>query len=101
MQVDAADDALHVRAGSTFRAPDVVRLQEAVEALGPFSRLTIDFTSVRQCDDSALVRLASVLACIPKGEVAVRGLTFHQWRLLTYLGVHPDHPDARSPSARP
>ncbi len=88
MRVEAVRDALTVRVGSTFGAPDVMRLEEAVNALGPFSRLTIDFVAARECDDAALVYLARVLACIQDGEVTVRGLTTHQWRLLTYVGVH-------------
>lgn len=91
MQVDAVRDALTIRVGSTFGAPDVLRLEEAVNALGPFSRLTIDFVGARECDDAALVYLARVLAGIPDGEVNVRGLTTHQWRLLTYVGIHLDH----------
>ncbi len=91
MQVDAVRDALTVRVGSTFGAPDVMRLEKTVNALGPFSRLTIDFVAARECDDAALVYLARVLAGIEDGEVTVRGLTTHQWRLLTYMGVHLDN----------
>jgi len=87
MQIDAVRDTISVRIGATFGAPDVSRLDDAVAALGPFSRLTIDFAAVRQCDDAALARLASALVSLPKGEVTIRGLTVHQWRLLTYLGI--------------
>lgn len=100
MQVDAAHDELRVRIGSTFRDPDVVRLEEAVTVLGPFSRLTIDFTAARQCDDAALVRLASVLACVPSGQIAVRGLALHAWRLLTHLAVDFDRSGASRQSAQ-
>jgi hypothetical protein len=89
MQIDAVRDALTVRVGSTFRDGDVERLEEAVAVLGPFSRLTIDFGAARQCDDAVLVRLARMLGGLVRGEVAVRGLTHHQWKLLTYLGIHP------------
>lgn len=96
MQIDAVRDTLSVRVGATFGAPDVARLQEAVEALGPFSRLTIEFAAVRQCDDAALARLAGTLGSFARGEVTLRGLTIRQWRLLTYLGVGADlgRPDA-------
>jgi hypothetical protein len=94
MQIDAVRDTLRVRIGATFGAPDVTRLQEVVAALGPFSRLTIDFAAVRQCDDAALARLARALLSFAKGEVRFRGLTLRQWRLLTYLGVALDSPDA-------
>ena len=89
MQIDAGREAIDVRIGPRFGEMDVERVQEAVAALGPCSRLTIDFTAVRECDDDALVLLASMLACLSHGEVAVRGLSHHQWRLLTYLGLFP------------
>jgi hypothetical protein len=99
MQIDAVGEALDVRVESTFRASDVMLLQNTVAALVPFSRLTIDFSAVRQCDDAALADLARVLVCLPKGEVAIRGLTAHQSRLLTYLKLNPNRPDASSASA--
>jgi anti-anti-sigma regulatory factor len=86
MQIDAVCDELRVQVGSTFGAPEATRVQEALAALGPFSHLTIDFTAVRQCDDAALARLAHTLQSV-RGEVHLRGLTNHQWRLLTHLGV--------------
>ena len=94
MQIEAVRDAIDVRVGSRFGAPDVRRVQDAVAALGPCSRLTIDFTAARECDDAALVLLASMLGCLSHGEVAVKGLSRHHWRLLTYLGLFPNlrHP---------
>lgn len=93
MQIDAVRDALRVRIGPRFDAVEVARLEEAVAALGPFSRLSIDFTAVRQSDDAALARLARSLTSFERGEVALRGLTRHQFRLLTYLGVDLDGRD--------
>lgn len=88
MQIDAIRDELRVRVGSTFGDPEVARVREAVAALGPFSHLTIDFAAVRMCEDAALARLADALRSFERGEVQLRGLTVHQWRLLTYLGTH-------------
>lgn len=93
MHIDTVRDTMRVRIGATFGAPDVTRVQEAVAALGPFSRLTIDFGAVRQCDDAALARLARALLSYAKGAVTLRGLTLHQWRLLACLGIELD-PDA-------
>ncbi len=87
MQIDAVPDSLSVHVGRTFGASDVERLREAFVAFGPFSLLDIDFAGVRQCDDSALARLASALMGFDRGVVRLRGLTVHQWRLLTYLGL--------------
>jgi anti-anti-sigma regulatory factor len=87
MQIDAVADSVTVHVGETFSAPDAEKLQEAFTALGPFSRLEIDFASVRRCDDAALARLASTLLSAEHGAVRLRGLTPHQWRLLTYMGL--------------
>ncbi len=87
MQIHFDGSALDVRAGATFDAPDVLRLQQAVADLEQLSSVTIDFVAVRQCDDAALVRLAMLLASIPRGRVAVRGLTERQWRLLNHVGL--------------
>jgi hypothetical protein len=89
MQIELHGSALDVRAGATFDAPDVLRLQQAVASLERGSSVTIDFVAVRRCDDAALVRLAMLLASIPQGEVAVRGLTERQWRLLNDVGLDP------------
>jgi STAS domain-containing protein len=86
MHIDAVLDTMFVRVGATFAATDVTRVQEAIAALGP-SRVTIDFAAVRRCDDAALARLGNALMSFARGEVTLRGLTVHQWRLLTYLGV--------------
>ncbi len=95
MQIEAVHDALHVRVGPTFRSRDVERFQEALAALTPFSSLTFEFGSVRECEDAALVLLARALGAIPAGEIVLRGLTDHQWRLLTYVGLDPDRGEAR------
>ncbi len=87
MQIDAMRDSVRVRMGPKFDAGDVARLEEAVAALGPLAHIDIDFAAVRQSDDAALARLADALASIGSGEVALHGLTMHQSRLLTYLGV--------------
>jgi anti-anti-sigma regulatory factor len=87
MRIDAVTDSLSVHVGRTFSAADVERLQEAFVALGPFSNLDIDFAGVRHCDDSALACLASALTAWERGVVRLRGLTVHQWRLLTYAGL--------------
>lgn len=97
MQIDAVRNALRVRIGTRFDAMEVARLEEAVVALGPFSSLAIDFTAVRQSDDAALARLAGALRHFERGEIALRGLTSHQRRLLTCLGVDLDGHDVVPP----
>jgi hypothetical protein len=87
MHIDAVRDRLSVHVGDSFGARDVERLQEAFAALGPFSELNIDFAEARQCDDAALAQLAGTLLNFDRGAVRLRGLTTHQWRVLTYLGL--------------
>jgi hypothetical protein len=88
MQIEAIRDTLSVQVGMTFSGRDVARLEEAVAALGPFSRLDIDFGAVRECDDAALARLAGALACLGGGYVRLHGLTNRHWERLTYFGLH-------------
>ena len=78
---------LRVRVGTVFGPSDVARLREAITTLGPFSTVTVDFSGVRACDDAALALLAQELASHSPGEVALGGLTEHQWQVLTYLGL--------------
>ncbi len=99
MQIQLGADALDVRVGQTFQSPDVLRIRQAIHQADRLSRVTIDFVSARDCDDVALVGLAMLLASIPEGEIAVRGLTERQWRLLNYVGLDPYRRDA--PSGRP
>ncbi len=87
MHIEAVPQSLSVHFGRTFSATDVERLREAFVAFGPFSNLEIDFAGVRQCDDSALERLASALTSLDRGVVRLRGLSVHQWQLLTCAGL--------------
>lgn len=96
MRIDARRDVIEVRLGARFRAAEAERIAEALGSLGAFSRLTIDFGPVRDCDDAALATLAAVLRHVACGQIALRGLTHHQWRLLTYLGLAPDRRGAVS-----
>ncbi len=88
MQIDAVPDSLSVHVGQTFNSTDLERLREAFAVFGPFSNLDIDFADVRQCDDSALARLAGALMSFDRGVVRLHGLSVHQWRLLMYAGLH-------------
>ncbi len=87
MHIDGVSDRLSVHVGDTFGAADVERLREAFAALGPFSELDIDFADSRQCDDAALAQLAGTLMRVEHGAGRLHGLTAHQWRVLTYMGL--------------
>lgn len=87
MELDATPGALQLRFHSRFSVPEAQHLREAVLALEPIGRLTLDFTDVRELQDSALAIVASTLNAVPRTRVVVRGLTMRQWRLLRYFGV--------------
>jgi hypothetical protein len=93
MRIEARRDTIEVRVGAKFDALDVRKVEEALAALGPFARLTIDFGLVRECDDAALALLATTLGSMHGGEVALSGLSQHQSRLLAYLGLQPTRHD--------
>ncbi len=86
MQIEAGRGELHVRVGQAFRSVDVLRIRDALAGFGP-SSITIDFGATRECDDAALVYLTRLLRAVPERTVALRGLTLHQRRLLTHVGL--------------
>lgn len=87
MQIDARRGEIEVRVGATLRDTDVLRIRDALAALGPVSLLTIDFGETRQCDDAALVGLARMLSVLSRGVVTLNGLSLHQSRLLAHMGL--------------
>lgn len=87
MEVDATPGALQLEFDSRFTVADAKHLRESVLALAPVARLTLDFTRVRELQDSALAILATTLKALPRTRIVVRGLTMHHWRLLRYFGI--------------
>jgi hypothetical protein len=72
--------------GPSFVAPDAVRLHEALEHAAKDASVEILFHNVREWEAAALAVLARDLA--ERGtQVAVRGLSQRQLRVLHYLGV--------------
>jgi STAS domain len=89
MHIEAEHDAVVLKLGRRFTPHDADRLREAIEALAPFSQLTVDFTEVRELHDAAFLSLSQALAALVHVKVVLRGLTLHQVRVLKYLGVPP------------
>jgi len=61
------------------------------------SRLTLDFTRVREFQDLAFGDLAEAVMHCP-ATVALRGLAMHQRRMLRYLGVSESRPETADAS---
>jgi ABC-type transporter Mla MlaB component len=74
----------------TLDRDEVRRVTEAAVGLGGQGALTLDLTAVHRCEDSALLMLADALTVSTMGRFAFRGLTFHQARLMRYLGYELD-----------
>jgi hypothetical protein len=74
--------------GPSFATPDAARLHEALSRAAPGVSVEISFHHVRDWEAAALAVLALDLA--ERGrQVAVRGLSQRQLRLLHYLGCTP------------
>ncbi len=86
VEIVATRETLSVSIGARFHMADAERLVEALAAFPPSARLTLDFATVRESDDSALMLVARALRDLSCTELSLRGLTMHQQRLLRYLG---------------
>jgi hypothetical protein len=70
-----------------FGPAEAMVLGKALAAASAGSRLTLDFSDVRDFDDVAVGVLAHALASSCRAAVALHGLSLHQERMLGYLGV--------------
>jgi hypothetical protein len=80
----------------SFAVRDAERIAELIRSLAPFSRLVLDFTAVRECDDAAFLPLVDTLKPLVGVAIVLRGLTRHEARLLKYLGLSATEGDARA-----
>ncbi len=87
MHAQFTEGSLLLRFGRQFGAREAERLSETVLSFAPLSRLTLDFTWVRDFQDSACGLLATILVANRALKVVLRGLTPHQSRMLRYFGV--------------
>jgi hypothetical protein len=87
MHAQLAEGALLLRFGRQFGIPEAERLAETVLSFAPLSQLTLDFTEVRDFQDSACGLLARLLAANRGLKLVLHGLTLHQSRMLGYRGV--------------
>ncbi len=80
------DRSITFELGPSFSAPDAARLHEALAHAAPGTAVEVLFHHVRDWDAAALAVLARDLT--ERGDqLAVRGLSQRQLRVLHYLGV--------------
>jgi hypothetical protein len=91
MHIQAERGALCVVLSRRLGTSDVERIHEAISALGPFSSVTLDFSSVGESDATELARVATLLRSLPPGNFTLRGLSMRQSHmLLKRLSEAPD-----------
>jgi hypothetical protein len=81
--------AVVLRFDGRFGTRDTDRLEEAVQALAPISRLILDFRQARKFDERALGRVAAVIRHLAgPTTIRLRGLSDRQrGLLLSFLGL--------------
>ncbi len=88
MHVQLKDGSLRLRLGSRFGVPEAERVGETVQAFAPLRQLTLDFTDVREFEQSACPVLAKVVSASFVRKVVLLGVTLAQSRMLNCLGAH-------------
>ncbi len=97
IEASSSTDLLY-RLERRFGPAEARALGERLAAAVPGSRLTLDFSDVREFEDVAVGALAQALTTSSRAAVAIHGLSLHQQRMLKYLGVDVG-PRAESPSS--
>ncbi len=87
MHAQLKDGFLRLRLGRRFGVPEAERVRETVQAFAPLRQLTLDFTDVRDFEQSACQVLAKVVSAIFVRKIVLLGVTLGQSRLLKYLGA--------------
>ncbi len=77
-----------IRVNGAFDASGAKRLAGWLAEIPAAGMLVLDFTGVRDCQDSALATVANDLAA--RQRLVVHGLSRHQERMLRYFGVQLD-----------
>jgi hypothetical protein len=74
MQAELTHGTLRLHAGRRFTPVDADRLRELLAALGPFSRVFVDFSGARERSGAAVAAAMAALAALPGAEVVVNAL---------------------------
>jgi len=79
---------LLVSVDGDFGASEVQAVKDALRAVAPGARITLDFCHARRMQEFAIAWTAQVLDAVKGSAVHVRGLCRHQLRILAYMGAH-------------
>lgn len=91
--------SLSVQIGADFREEDAQELNAALASADPGTEVDIDFRGVRECEVTALARLAEA-ARSGHAHVALRGLSEFHLKVLGYLGAPTDVLRGRAAATR-
>ncbi len=86
MHAQLKNGSLHLRLGR-FGIAEAERVCEAARAFAPLRQLTLDFTDVRDFEQSACTVVAKMLSARFARKVVLLSVTLGQARMLKYLGV--------------
>jgi hypothetical protein len=87
MHAQLKNGTLLLRIGTRFGTAEAERVCEATRAFAPLRQLTLDFTDVRDFEQSACAVVAKMLSERFGRKVVLLGVTPGQSRMLKYLGV--------------
>jgi hypothetical protein len=83
---------VRIRLAPRFTAEGVAAIHLLLDGLLPGTRVDLDFSGVRECQEEALLLLAREVQT-GRGRFVLRGVTRHQARLFGYLGVPVQQPE--------
>ena len=87
MHAQLKNGTLLLRFGTRFGIAEAERVCEAARAFAPLRQLTLDFTDVRDFEQSACTVVADVLSARFARKVVLLGVTPGQSRMLKYPGT--------------
>jgi len=71
-----------------FGATEVQAMKDALRAVAPGARITLDFSHAQRMQEFAIAGMAQVLDAMKGSAVRVCGLCRHHLRILAYMGAH-------------
>ena len=93
MHAQLKNGTLLLRFGTRFGIAEAERVCEAARAFAPLRQLTLDFTDVRDFEQSACTVVAKMLSARFARKVVLLGVTPGKSGMLKYLGVECTRPE--------